>query len=83
MGEVVLLGEMASRGRVEVCLDGGWTSVCDTMWTQEDAGVVCKQLGYSQATELGMYVHMDRTSKTCAQGHTCTFNSSDWSKSVG
>lgn len=47
------LGEATLRGRVEVCLDQQWTSVCDTSWTEQDATVVCKQLGYAQATNLG------------------------------
>ena len=45
--------EATLRGHVEVCLDQQWTSVCDTSWTQQDATVVCKQLGYGQATNLG------------------------------
>ena len=35
-------------GRVEVCVSGRYGSVCQTPWTEEDASVVCKQLGYSE-----------------------------------
>lgn len=46
-------GMAASRGRVEVCLDQKWNSVCDNSWSEEDAKVVCQQLGYSLSVALG------------------------------
>ena len=52
-GEVRLAGgEMANQGRVEVCYNGVWGSVCagDGEWTQSEASVVCKQLGYNLTT---------------------------------
>ena len=34
-------------GRVEVCVDRIWGTVCEVGWTDENAQVVCRQLGYS------------------------------------
>ena len=36
------------RGRVEVCTNGDWSSVCyDGQWGNEEATVACRQLGFS------------------------------------
>ena len=39
-------GTVLSEGRVEMCYENRWGTVCDDLWGISDARVACRQLGF-------------------------------------
>ncbi len=46
-------GASIYEGRVEVCNDNAWGTICEDRWGDADAQVVCRQLNFPAAGEIG------------------------------
>ena len=42
-------GYLQQEGRLEICLNGVWSSICDTGFDQSDGLAACTGLGYDVA----------------------------------
>ena len=52
-GEIRLEGaNFNTEGRVQICFNNTWGTVCDSSWGVEEAVVVCRQLGFSDTGEF-------------------------------
>ena len=54
-----LVGGLTNReGRVEVCLDGRWGTVCGEGWGDTEAGLVCSTMGFpAQSKHISQTIH--------------------------
>lgn len=48
-------GPSASKGRLEVCIDHTWATVCSSFFGVQEGGVVCEQLGYQRYAGVGFF----------------------------
>ena len=63
-GDVRLVNGTDSAGRVEICLPRSdsngtlvWGTVCHKNWDNNEARVVCRQLGFNTSTLPGTVLH--------------------------
>ena len=61
-------GNVDNEGRVEICLNNEWGTICDDNWSVNDANVACSVLGFSNTGEVISLVLLFSHAKL----YTCT-----------
>ena len=55
-GSIRLRGRGSFGGRIEICVDLTWTTICNKVWDNRDASVACRQLGFSPYGTFWIYI---------------------------
>ena len=66
-GDLSLVGGLSdNEGRLELCYNNQWGTVCDDGWSQASTNVACRQLGVTDNTHgLSLFFHIAGLNKIC------------------
>ena len=63
-GQIRLRGGSNNReGRVEICINRIWGTICDTYWDYREAQVICRQLGFPSIGKFIPYLFKQNACK--------------------
>ena len=57
LSSYLFIKDELARGRVELCQNGSYNTLCSDNWEDREASVVCQQLGFSLYGKGAIVVH--------------------------
>ncbi|CAI7997790.1 Neurotrypsin, partial [Geodia barretti] len=76
-------GGTEAEGRVELCIDNRWGTVCDNRWNENSTAVACKHLGFSEIVNESRYFSSDKFGKGSGPYSLTTSTVPDWKEVCG
>ena len=55
----VVDGENVRQGRVEICYNQAWGTICDRVYGDVAAGILCQELGFRRKRNYNIYSNLD------------------------
>ena len=52
-------GNVINEGRIEICINNVWGTICDDYWSDTDANVACRKLGFSGQSKSYYFTFSD------------------------
>jgi len=68
-------GSSFAEGRVEIYFERSWATICSERWDDDDASVICRQLGLSSTGQSAEFGHGSGT--ILLSNVTCVNNESN------
>lgn len=62
----------SDHGRVEIGLNGQWNAICGTDWDNDDATVLCRELGYTTGETINVSAPSNTTGEAYDVRYECS-----------
>ncbi len=74
-GDIRLVGgALLNEGRLEICLQRKWGTVCRHSWDSRESGIACEQLGFQSGSKLDYCLFSEQKQQQQQQQRICNLS---------